>query len=184
VESSTGGGEVQAARGGLSIILPYQTLVFQSALREPQVLERLAAAIEFGPSVRRDYTDCPFEGIIEDRTFEIRRIIRYRSNLAPVLHGRIEPGLLGRARITVAFRPDPLVAVGIVLCFGLVLGGGAIGLSGPPRPGEPPGLPVLAGMLAVGVLVVLGGFWLEAATARSLLQDIMVAVPFDEPSGP
>jgi hypothetical protein len=116
------------------MVLPYQTLRMQSILSETQALERLQGAVEPGPWLRNEYSERLFAGIVEGHTFELQRIIRYRNYYLPVLYGRIEPGLAGRARIVIAFRPDPLVAAVTIIGLGLFLVAGAIGLSGPPRP--------------------------------------------------
>jgi hypothetical protein len=41
-------------------------------------------------------------------------------------------------------------------------------------------LPVLAGMLAVGILAVLGQFGFEATKTKKLLEELFLAVTYDE----
>ena len=91
------------------MILPYQTVVLQSSRNEAQVLERLRGDVEPGPWLRHEYSECLFEGIVEGPTFQVRRLgPTPRYDFRPWLHGRIEPGVAGRAIVTVAFRPDPI----------------------------------------------------------------------------
>jgi hypothetical protein len=161
------------------MLLPYRTHVFESALVPAQVLERLNAAVQPMQWVRsRQPAERPFEGTIDGSTFRIQRAIRYRNSFLPRLHGRIEPMPDGRARVVVAFQLHPAVAVFMAVWFGflIMIGGGALAY---PSSGSGDSAPrwILLGMLAFGVVLILGAFIPEAHKARQLLQDIFRARP-------
>ena len=158
------------------LLLPFQSRVFESALTPAQALERLQAAVEPREWFRRRPSERPFEGTVEGTTFRIQRIIRSRNSFLPHLHGRVDSTPSGRARVVVAFRLHPVVAVFMAIWFGFLLmfGGTVLGNS-PPSSGELNPRLLIPGMLAFGVVLVFGGFVPEAYRAERLLAEVLNA---------
>ena len=154
--------------------LPYQTIVLESVLEPPEVVERLQADVEPLQLFSRGPRQRPFEGTVEGTSFYINRIIAYRNSFRPQLHGRIEPTAGGGSRVVVSFQLHPVVLV--LLAFGVwffaqlwPLGRPSAGASGPdPRL-------VLLGIVASVVVLILGGFIPEASKAEQLLKGIIDA---------
>jgi hypothetical protein len=157
------------------MLLPYQTRVFQSALSEAQVLERLRDAVEPERWFRVRAAVRPFEGTVEGRTFRIQRIIRYRNSFLPLLHGKVEPTPGGPVQILVAFRLAPSVTAFMTLWFGLLLLIGSRVLRQASAPGHAQPLLAVGGMLVFGVVLVVGGFGVEASRATRLLEELFSA---------
>jgi hypothetical protein len=84
----------------------------------------------------------------------------------------------GRARVLVAFRLHPAVAVFMAVWFGFLIMIGGSALAHPSSTsGDSTPRWILAGMLAFGVALLFGGFVPEAYKARQLLDDIFRATP-------
>lgn len=161
----------------MPLLLPYQTLVLESALTPTQALERLKAAVEPRQwAMRSRHRERPFEGTVEGTGFRMQRTIGYRNSFVPQLHGRIEATPGGRARLVVAFRIHPAVVVFLAIWFGFL---GCFGVAAIDQPSVGAGGPsprlLPGGMLVFGVLLLFGGFMPEAHKATRLLTQIFEA---------
>jgi hypothetical protein len=158
-------------------MLPYQTRVFDSALEVAQARARLRDAVEPLPRTRRAPTGRSFEGVVNDDTFRIHRIVQGRNSFRAELHGCIEATTAGRARVVVSFRPHPLVAVFMVAWLAIVFNLVQIALEEASGTGEKGFLWHTGGMLALGLLMPLIVFPIEARKGSRFLEEVLRAGP-------
>lgn len=149
--------------------LPYHRFEIESPLSRHAALEAIAAHAEPEKWFRWRWpssgNDDRFEGEVRDDSFHLRRIIGYRNSFLPVIDGRVDTGVRG-ARITIAMRPFVIVfAFGGLWALGVL----AFLIS----------LPDFwwAALLMLGFLylMVMGGFWFEAAKQERTLRRIFQA---------
>ena len=119
----------------------------------------------------------PFEGEVEDRTFDLQLTIRYRNAFLPRIRGTIDATPEG-SRIGITMRPNLAVLVFTTVWLGFVaVGCGAFLVSGLSGRGPITAALGPAGMFVLGWTVAAGAFTLEAKKATHLLADVMRADP-------
>jgi hypothetical protein len=116
----------------------------------------------------------PFIGSVEAGTFDLRRVIRYRNSFIPLVRGRITSAPMG-SRVDVTMSLHPVVAVFMALWI-LGTGFGALAMLDTPSGQERSTAMLLLAMLALGVVLVVGGFFPEAAKTRRLLERALAGV--------
>src|SRR5579864_5237054 len=159
---------------------PYLTFEIVSTLPREVAVARIRGIVESHnplvvPFVR---TNKLFAGEVSSDGFKLRRIIRYRNVMRPVIEGVFEPSPSG-SRIRISMRPTHWIAS----FFGLWIGGiairflpSSIGLFSSNHSSATPGLSsifALAFVCGVGTI----GFNLEADKARKLLEGALQGAP-------
>lgn len=102
--------------------LPFENITFHSKLPENEIIELLKQHVEpekffrfrgfYSPKPKK-----PYEGYVHGRTFNIRRIIRYRNSFLPRITGMIEPVANG-TKVHVKMQLHALVVVFVLVWFG------------------------------------------------------------------
>jgi hypothetical protein len=133
------------------------------------VTQRIQSIVRDEPPLRLWFSSpepigAPFIGCVRDESFKLRRDIRYRNSFLPQLRGRIIPTSTG-TRVSVTMFLHPVVALGTVFWLGAV-GYGALS--------ETSFRLGLWGMFAFGFLLVTGGFFSEALTAKRILSEALL----------
>lgn len=159
--------------------LPAENIVYKTKLKEEEILKRLSGIIEpkktfrFGESSNGGSK--PYEGQINDHSFDIQRIISYRNSFLPRINGIVERDFDG-VTIKVKMRLHVFVIVflgifgsGFVLaCLGL--------LAMLIRRSEFNIEPLFPfGMLIFVYLLALGGFKSESNKSKKELQALFEA---------
>lgn len=104
------------------INFPSFKTVFRSNLSSQDVITRLQAKVEPAKKVRFNRsTGFPFEGSVDVKSFQLRRILNYRNSFAPDIKGEIHDDPTG-SRIEVTFSIHPLA----LALFGLIVGMGLL----------------------------------------------------------
>jgi hypothetical protein len=153
-------------------MLPYQTRVFNSGLPVAQARARLQDAVGPVAPAGDGRVGRSFEGVVAGDTFRIIRVVRGRNSFRPVLHGRIESAPSGGTRVVVSFRLHPIVAV-FMAAFLVVTGTlGLIGIQEAVATGEQEGLRHMGVMFAGGLLMLFGGFAVEAHKAATFMKAV------------
>jgi hypothetical protein len=149
---------------------PLSPQVAAQRIRE-MTSEPPAGMVTFGRPDRRART--PFLGRVDDRAFQIRRVIGYRNSFLPRIRGRIEPATVGSTvRITMAVHP--VVILFLVVWLAIIGRFAYTETIAPLLAGQPPGW-FAAVMLLLMLTLTVGSFWYEASQARKLLQDALRA---------
>jgi hypothetical protein len=156
-------------------LLPYLRCELASSKTPSEVEEAMRAAVEPKQFLRVGGATRPFEGVVGDRAFNVRRIIGYRNSFRPEIRGEISAAPDGsRIAITMSLHPVVLVFMIVWLggvgvgCVAMLMhanrkGGTAVQVLGP------------AGLFAFGWLLSAGGFTFEARKAQALLAHTMQA---------
>lgn len=157
-------------------LVPYLRRELESSKAPAEVEQAMRAAVEprrllrFGPPTR------PFEGVVGDGSFEVRRIIGYRNSFLPQIRGTISAAAEG-TRIAITMSLHPFTLVFTIVWLGGVAAGCLVALVTVIQKGGGNPLMVLgpAGMFAFGWLLAAGGFTFEARKAMALLAKTMGA---------
>ena len=157
----------------LRYLVPYERFSLDSAETPAALAGRLRAQTSTGSAWSLSAPKEPYRGQVSEEGFRLQPVIRYRNSFLPVIIGRFEP-TGGGARIDVRQRPVWFVLgfMTIWLAGVLLIGGAAVFAS--PESGDQ-GLWIFLGMLGFGVLLVNGGFWLEARKTRGALKEMLGA---------
>ena len=110
----------------------------------------------------------PFIGSVQEYSFRIRRIIRYRNSFRPLVWGNIVPTPTG-ARIKVTIFMHPFTLAFMLFWLGIV-GRGAL-------MDQSTSHTILWGMFILGIALCIGGFVPEVAKAKRLLSTIVLDLP-------
>ena len=159
-------------------LLPYQKLVFESALSREEIIRRLSREVatrRWGWFEKRPEL---FEGTISEEGFQISRIIRYRNSFLPIIHGRFYPSVQG-VRVEVMMRLHIAVLIFSIVWLSFVgLGAAAVAfqLLATGRVETVTLIPF--GMLLFFYLMVTIGFGVEAKKAVNLLSRLFEADSF------
>ena len=156
-------------------MLPYHTRVFDSKLQVDQARTRLQEAVEPLSRPPRTPTVRAFEGVVDGDTFQIHRIARGRNSFRAELHGRIEATPTGQARVVVSFRLHPLVMVFMAAWLAIVFNLVVIAMKEATATGETQFLWHTGAMFAIGLLMPLIVFPLEARKATRFLEEVLGA---------
>lgn len=147
---------------------------FDSSLDEGAVIERIRGLVRpqpsFGQALREGFGwrapgTPPFIGEVRDRTFLIRRDIRYRNSFLPRIRGAIRSSP-GGARIRLDMQLQPAVLAFVLLWLGSAAAV-AVSILDAHAP-EAAVLPVA--MLAFGLGLTALGFYPEARKATRMLR--------------
>lgn len=157
-------------------LLPYLRCELESSKTPSEVEEAMRWAVEPKRFLRFGGATRPFEGVVGDGAFDVRRIIGYRNSFLPQIRGKISAAPEG-SRIAITMSLHPFVLAFMILWLGGVGAGCLVMLvkviqEGGGAPGEVLGP---AGMFAFGWLLSAGGFTFEARKAATLLASTMTA---------
>ena len=154
-------------------LLPYLRYELESGKTPAEVEEAMRAVVEPKRLFRFGGGAQPFEGVVGDGAFDVRRIIGYRNSFLPQIRGTISAAAEG-SRISITMSLHPLVLGFMIVwlggvgagCFAMLMhviqkGGTLLQVVAP------------AGMLAFGWLLSAGGFTFEARKAAALLERTM-----------
>lgn len=104
-------------------LLPFEKLIYKTTLKEDEVTRRIADFMEPEKTFRFNLfakTAKPYEGKIEGRSFNMRRLIRYRNSFRPEIFGEISPDVNGPT-INVRMRLHKVIFVFLFLWCGFVI---------------------------------------------------------------
>jgi hypothetical protein len=148
----------------LTALMPFRRFTIDSPLPLATAHERLAAAAEPKRWVRFGRAERPFEGRVDETSFEIRRIIGYGNSFRPDLRGTLVPAgngttVEGSMTLPLFTRIFSIIWVGatLVACVGVLF---AVATGA-----RDPTLIIPFGMLAAAGLILTGGFVFEARKA-------------------
>jgi len=151
--------------------MPYYRFVINAHAPHQVVTERLRSVhntpreVEAFPESSRRELSMPFVGYVKEDSFTLRRNIRYQNSFLPLIRGRILPTETG-TQVKVTMFMHPLVAIFMVFW---------LWLTGPYAPADQSTSTHSAWPLfAFGLLVALGGFFLEAIKAKRLLVEAVL----------
>jgi len=134
---------------------------------------QLEAAVEPWKLFRLSRDHRPFQGVVRDGRFSIRRIIHYENSFRPQIKGVIEAQHMG-TRIRARLYPHLVILAFVaVWCTALV----AIATRGIATNAQsfPWLVFVPVGMVLFAYGLMMGGFWWEAGKARRLLASVVGA---------
>ncbi|MNY22072.1 hypothetical protein D3C86_1556590 [compost metagenome] len=104
-------------------LLPFEKLVYQSALSKDELISHLQNEIEaeksFGFGANRSSYSKPYIGKIYLNRFEIKKVVNYRNSFLPVIKGEIKDGING-AKIDVKMGLADFVKAFMILWLGAV----------------------------------------------------------------
>lgn len=160
-------------------LFPYETWVLEIPQPVETVRARLEAKVE-PPRVWRSGFQRhhqPYEGIIREQDFTLRRIIHYRNSFLPQIRGTWEPSSEG-TKIKLTFTLHPLVLVFLILWFTVWYTSALpIALLG----GLPPLIPVAFLTMPLLMLIIFFAvFWAEVRHSQREL----TAIFRDQPESP
>ena len=102
--------------------LPFELVVYETELSEQEVLGKLSDCVQ-DKKIRFFRTDNPlkkYEGFIDENTFKISRIIKYRNSFLPQITGTVRND--GRTtQVEVKMQLDMMVTVLVIFCCSMVL---------------------------------------------------------------
>jgi hypothetical protein len=173
------------------MFLPYDHYRIHTDIAPQVARDRLAAQVR-APSWTRLFRPSagpPFEGTVGERAFKIQRIVGYRNSFLPVVRGTIRPAA-GGSEIEITMRMQMPVIVFMLLWFGLLGAFLILGVSGESAANGGAGTGCAVGLFmfaaAYGMMII--GFQVEAAKARTFLRDLFaepgVAIPAGTPVEP
>lgn len=156
-------------------LLPYRRFTIDTPLSPSTVQTRLEGATGQTVPGRASPIDSAFRGEVSGARFQIQRRIGYRNSFLPRIRGTIEPTASG-SRLVGTMRLHGFVAAFMVFWLGGV-GLAFIAIVLPAFSGGRFDWGALTplGMLAFGVLLVLGGFVPEAHKAIRQLAELVDA---------
>jgi hypothetical protein len=145
----------------LTALMPFRRFTIDSPLPLAAAHERLAAAIEPKRWLRFGGGECPFEGLVDETSFEIWRIIGYGNSSRPGIRGTLVSA--GNGTIVEGTMMLPLFTrVFMTIWIGGVLVACVVVLIAVATGARDPLLLIPFGMLAVGGGTLIGGFVFEA----------------------
>jgi hypothetical protein len=148
----------------LTALIPFRRFTIDSPLPLATAHERLAAAIEPKRWLRFGGGECPFEGRVDETSFEIWRIIGYGNSSRPGIRGTLVSA--GHGTTVEGTMMLPLFTrVFMTIWFGGVLVGCVVVLIAVATGARDPLLLIPFGMLAFGSLTLIGGFVFEVRKA-------------------
>jgi len=155
-------------------LLPYLRYEVISPKTPSEVQAALRGLVEPRRFLRLGAGTRPFEGEVEDRTFDLQRIIGYRNSFLPRIRGTIDATSEG-SRISITMRLHPFVLVFMTAWLGFAaVGCGALLVSGLNGRGPVYGALGPAVMFVFGWTLAAGGFTSEARKATRLLAEVMM----------
>ncbi|PQA90135.1 hypothetical protein B0A69_20890 [Chryseobacterium shigense] len=100
--------------------LPFERIIYRTKLSEQEIITRLSGFVEpkkfsFGKTSTKEY-----EGSINDKRFEINRVINYRNSFLPQLTGIIQKDNYG-TQIEVTMKLHVFVFVFLIFWCGFVM---------------------------------------------------------------
>jgi hypothetical protein len=158
-------------------LLPYLKYEVISQKTPGEVQAALRTAVEPRRFLRFGAGTRPFEGEVEDHTFDLQRIIGYRNSFLPRIRGTIDAIPEG-SRISVTMKLHPFVLVFLMAWLGFAaVGCGALLISSLRGSGPAFGAVGPAVMFVLGWAMAAGGFTFEERRATRLLADVMMTRP-------
>ena len=158
-------------------LLPYQRYEVISPKTPDKVRAALRGAVEPRCFLRFGAGTRPFEGEVEQRTFDLKRTIGYQNAFLPRIQGTVD-ATPGGSRISVTMSLHPVVLVFMTAWLGFAaVGCGALLVSGLSGRGSVYGALGPAVMFVLGWTLAAGGFTFEERIATRLLADVMMARP-------
>ena len=157
-------------------LLPRDSFTIHTALSPEAVAATLETWVEPKQWLRFGRGEKAFEGEYSSRGFKISRIINYRNSFIPVVRGTFRPGPRGvTIAVTMTLHLFVWIFLGIWLGFLTLVG--ALFVASVPGGKSHFDTPMLIplGMVAFGLALMNIPFWIEAARARTLLQDMFGA---------
>jgi hypothetical protein len=103
-------------------ILPKENVIYKTKLKEEDIFEKLKNSIEpqkyYRGGIFNTSESKPYEGQIIEKTFEIRRVIRYRNSFLPIINGTIsKDGEGSLITVTLQLHGIAIVFLSIWYCF-------------------------------------------------------------------
>jgi hypothetical protein len=148
----------------LTALIPFRRFMIESPLPLATAHARLAAAIEPKRWLRFGGGERPFEGRIDETSFEIWRIIGYENSSRPGIRGTLVPAGNGTT-VEGSMTLSLFTRVFAIIWFGGVLVGCVGALFAVATGARDPLLIIPFAMLAFGGLTVIGGFVFEVRRA-------------------
>jgi diamine N-acetyltransferase len=157
----------------LTALIPFRRFVIESPLPLATAHARLAAAV--APTRWLHFGGArPFEGRVDDTSFEIRRIIFYGNGGRPRIRGTLVPAGTGTT-VEGSMTLSPFTRVFLTIWFGGVLVGCVATLIDVATGERDPLVMIPFAMLAFGVLIIIGSFVFETRKALRLLSRVFGA---------
>jgi hypothetical protein len=166
-----------------SRFLPFDKFTLTSRLSPAEVRKRLTDSVQrkkltlFKFYLR--HADKPYEGIVTEHSFEIRRIINYKNSFLPVIKGEFSY-FLGKTEISVKMRPGIVVLVLTAFWFpviGLINIGSVLAAIDYLKKGKSLEFAILVFipvmMLAFGYGLIMFGYKREAKKSKKFLIDLV-----------
>ena len=133
---------------------PHHEFTLQTNAGLTLVYRRLSKQVEPAKPVRKvSHDHAPYEGVVSENSFKIRRVYHYRSQFWPTIRGRLKEQD-GRTHINVTMSLHPSVPLLVGLWFL-----GWYGLTIPVAIANIIPTPIAILFLAVPVLSLLGSWW-------------------------
>jgi hypothetical protein len=114
----------QIATGELpTMLVPREQFAITTTLTPEEVRERLSEVVEPVKLVRWRWqrSEKPYQGVVNERSFRISRIIKYRNSFLPIIHGEIHRHYTG-SEVIIRMQLQEFVLVFMI--FWLVTVGG------------------------------------------------------------
>jgi hypothetical protein len=160
--------------------LPFENITYHTKLDTEEILNKINEIIEpkktfrmtgiFGSSDHK-----PYEGNINENSFDITRIIGYRNSFLPRIKGNIIKDF-GRTKVNVKMRVHTFVIVFMFIWFGGVgIGCLAVLASMFGNQNFEPMTLIPFGMLIFGYALITGGFKYESIKSKKYLAELLEA---------
>lgn len=155
--------------------MPFMRFAFNTSLSAEQVVGRLALVTSIEPSWWPPRNDSPatFFGAVGDRSFKLRRNIKYRNSFLPTIHGVVVDDV-GETRVKVTMSLHPFVAVFLLVWFAFIgvfieklIASNEFAWTGPAA------VPVGMGVFAIALTI--GAFFPEAYIAKRIIMTTLKA---------
>lgn len=159
--------------------LPTENIIYKTKLKEDEIIKRLSDLIEpektFRFGIFGNNSTKPYQGQINGKTFDIKRIINYRNSFLPTINGTIEKTYDG-VHIKVKMRLHILVIVFLCFwCSGVLLACIFISVQSMADSEFNPESIIPFGMLLFVYGLTMGAFKAESKKSKKDLQNIFEA---------
>ncbi len=163
--------------------LPLENYVLTTRLSAAEVYNRLSENIQAKQAFQltgfNRKSSKPYEGIINEHSFTISRVIDYRNSFLPVIQGNIST-FLGQTQVQVKMKPMTFVLVFMSFWLGMVglvclvmLVVGILQISTLLKNGFSPMMLIPFGMLAFGALLTNLAFKAESKKSKEFLARLL-----------
>jgi hypothetical protein len=164
-------------------ILPFETLVYHSALSNEELINHLQNEIEaeksFGLGAQKFTYSKPYIGKVYRSGFEIKRALNYRNSFLPLIKGEIKNDISG-SKISVKMKLHDFVKAFMILWLGgvsIACLGGLYTLLFTDNADSEAGFFIFIpfAMLLFGIAMVSFGFKAESQKSKKDLEEILQA---------